>query len=723
VVSYSPVTAKHVPMLKNYLLVAIRNLTRNKAFSFINIFGLGLGMACSLLIFLWVQDEQGMDTFNQHKNIYDVYERVFSEGKVEGGPWTPGLLATELKRTVPEIKYASGFWNTDDETLFSVGDKNISLRGCHADSDFFKMFSYPLLEGSAAQALATPDAIAVSKTMAADFFGSPAAAIGKTIRYNNTEDFSITAVYDIPVNSSEQFDFVLNWHHQLTSVGWLREWIYRSPETFVQLQPGADPVKAEAKIKGFLNPYLSAVGKNGGGFRTELGLQRFDAMYLNSIFKNGVPNGGRIEYVRLFSIIAVFILLIACINFMNLATARSVKRAKEVGIRKAVGALRMRLILQFIGEAMLLTFFAVIVCLALVILVLPYFNSLTNKQITLPLLSPSFWFTIFVLLCVTGFAAGSYPALFLSSLNPVKVLKGSLKFSPNALLFRKGLVVFQFVLSIALITGTIIVSQQIHYVQTKSLGYNKENLIYIPFQGHIGSRFDLFRQQLSGMPGIQAVTMNTEPPSHIGAHVYNLEWEGKDPNQKVVIIHNGIGYDYLNMMNIPVIRGRGFSRDFPSDTAKAHFIINETLAKMTGFKDPIGKRLSFFDYNGIIIGVVKDFHLTSLRDPIEPLVMYWAENAGWGSVLVKTQPGQTKQAIASMGKVFKQMEPKFSLRYFFADEEYQKLYTSELTVSKLSDSFSFLAIFFPVLGCWGLPCSPQSSGGKRLVCARSSAPA
>ncbi|MFT4152878.1 ABC transporter permease [Parafilimonas sp.] len=690
---------------QHFLKTAWRNMIRSKAFSIINISGLALGLACSLLIFLWINDERNVDTFNTGKNIYAVYERIYSEGKVEAGPWTPGLLATELKRNIPEIKYASAFWNTDaenDENVFRVGDKSISVKGCHADSDFFKMFSYPLLEGTAASALSGPDAIAISKTMADNFFGSPAAAIGKTIRYNNwgTEDFKITAVFDVPANASQKFDFTLNWDHQLRTVGWLKDWIYRSPETFVQLQPNADPAKVAAKIKNFITPYLNAA--TAGGIHTELGLQPFDEMYLNSSFKNGVPAGGRIEYVQLFSIIAVFILLIACINFMNLATARSVKRAKEVGIRKTVGALRWKLIMQFIGEAMLLTFFAIIAALILVNIALPFFNTLTGKQIIFPFASLSFWLIILALLVITGIVAGSYPALFLSSLNPVKVLKGSLKFSPNALLFRKGLVVFQFVLSIVMITGAIIISQQIQYVQTANLGYNKANLVYIPFQGDLGSRFELFRQQLSTLPGIQGVTMNTEPPSNIAAHVYNLEWEGKNPNDKVVAIHNGIGYDYLKMMNIPVIQGRGFSRDFPNDTAKHTFLINETLLKLTGLKNPVGKRLHFFDYTGTIAGVVKDFHLTSLHDPIQPLVLYWGEHEGWGSVLVKTQAGKTQQAIAGMEKVFRQMEPGFPFRYHFVDEDYQKLYTSEITVSKLANCFSLFAVFISCLGLLGL---------------------
>jgi ABC-type antimicrobial peptide transport system permease subunit len=691
-------------MFKNYLKTAWRNMVRNKAFSLINIIGLALGLACSLLIFLWVQDERNVDTFNTNKNIYDVYERIFSEGKVDAAPYTPGLLARELKRNIPEIQHASSFWNTDEETLFSVGDKNVILKGCSADVDFFKMFSYPLVEGTADQALASPNAIAVSKTMAENFFGSPAAALGKTIRYNNSEDFKITAVFYIPANASQKFDFALNWDHQVKSIGWLNLWIYRSPKTFIELKPGADLTKVQSKIKDFLTAYLNqgTGNRDRADFRTELGLQRFEEMYLNSIFKNGIPDGGRIEYVRLFSIIAIFILLIACINFMNLATARAAKRAKEVGIRKTIGALRMGLVMQFIGEALLLTFLAISIALALVFIALPYFNMLTGKQIIFPLASSSFWLKILALLCATGFVAGSYPALFLSSLSPVKVLKGSLKFGPNALLFRKGLVVFQFVISIAMITGTIIISRQIQYVQKKNLGYDKENLVYIPFQGELSRKFELIRQKLSGIPGIKAVTMNTDPPSHMSSHAYNMNWEGKDPNKRVIAIREGIGYDYLNIMNIPLIQGRGFNRDYPSDTAKTHFIINETLLKIIGFKDPIGKRLSFFDYEGTIIGVVKDFHLKSLHEPIEPLVFYWGEHEGWGSVLVKIKAGKIKQAIASIEKVFKEMEPRFPFRYYFVDEEYQKLYSSELTVRKLSDNFSFFAILISCLGLLGL---------------------
>ncbi|MDB5091135.1 MAG: hypothetical protein JWR09_5129 [Mucilaginibacter sp.] len=700
-------------MIKNYLKTAFRNLTRNKLFSLINIVGLAIGMACSILIFLWVHDEKRVDKFLvENKAVYGVYERVFSEGKIDAGHFTPGLLAAELKRNIPEIKYASGFWSAQ-EILFSAGQKNINEKGCYADSDFFKIFNYHLLQGTKATALTEPDAVALSRKMAVAFFGSPEKAIGKTIRFNNLIDFRVSAVFeDLPSYASEKFDYALNWQYLLTSVTWLKDWLNRSPATYIELQDGTDPIKVEAKIKNFIKPYLTS---NGSGFHLELGLQRFDQMYLNSTFKNGIPDGGRIEYVRLFSIIAVFILLIACINFMNLATARSVKRSKEVGIRKAVGAIRGWLILQFIGESVLLAFFAFVLALFLVVVILPVFNQVTAKQIVLPLSSLTFWFNAGGLLLLTGIVAGSYPALFLSSLNPVKVLKGSLKFGSGALLFRKGLVVFQFVLSIIFIISTIIIAQQVSYVQAKNLGFDKENLVYIPIERDLGHKFSVFKQQLSALPGIKSLSYSNQIPTQIGAHVYNLDWEGKNPATKVVAIHNGVGYDYLKTMNLKLLSGRDFSKDFPSDSAA--YIINETALKMIGYKNPIGKPLTFFEHRGKIIGVLKDFNFQSLHDPIQPLVIgFTGENISWdgGLVIVRTEAGKTKLAISGIENVFKKMEPKFPFKYLFADEEYQKLYNNEQVISRLSNTFSFLTIFISCLGLLGLAMFTAEQRSKEI---------
>jgi len=644
-----------------------------------------------------------------------VYERVFSEGKVEGAYSTPGPLAAELKRRLPEIRYSSGF-DPNQSATFEVGDKIITMDGAAADSDFFKMFTYPILEGTAATALNAPDKIAISRKMANNFFGSPAAAINRPIRYDNARVFRIAAVFEDPgTNSSDRFDYVVNWPFHLDTVGWLKDWIYRTPHTYIQLQPGAKPAAVDAKVLHFMDSYLTS-SREGAGFHIELGLQKFDEMYLQSTFRNGYPAGGRIEYVRLFTIVAIFILLIACINFMNLSTARSVKRAKEVGIRKTIGAARIALVGQFIGEALLMVLLAAALALCLVAWILPLFNTITGKQITLPLAHVEFWTLVAALILLTGFTAGSYPAIFLSSMKPAKVLKGtpgfrprpsvlklgrwSLKFSPAAFWLRKGLVIFQFTLSILLIIGMMVISRQVNYLQTVNLGFDRDNLIYTPAQGDLWRKYQAFKAELTGMPGIQAVTRTDQPPQETGAHAYDITWEGKDPTTRAVVIHTTVGYGWLKMMNLKLLQGRDFSADFPTDTNA--YIINETALKLIGYKDPIGRPLSIFDQHYKIIGVVKDFHFKSLHDPIEPLLINLNEQIDWGFIMVKARPGQTREAVASMEKVYREFEPQFPLQYHFSDQEYQRLYNNEQMIGRLSDSFAILAVFISCLGLLGL---------------------
>jgi putative ABC transport system permease protein len=417
-------------MIRNFFKVALRNLWKHKGYSFLNIFGLAMGMTCSLLILLWIRDEKSVDSFHANApRLYSVYEKQFYDGKVDGGYYTPGVLSAEMKKVLPEVELSSGFtWR--NKNTFQVGDKIVKEEGSSAGADFFKMFSYPLLQGSAATALATPVSIAVSRKMAADFFGSPQAAIGQTIRYENKKNFTITAVFDdLADNTSDKYDFLMNWDAFLEENDWAKSWGNNGPRTFLLLRADADPVLVNRKITHFLDNYNKEQSK---GFRIELAMQRFGDVYLHGHLKDGQIEGGRIEYTRLFSIIAIFILLIACINFMNLTTARSVKRAREIGIRKVVGAIRPALIGQFLSEAILLSFFSVIFALAMVILALPAFNAMTGKHIHFPYGSSSFWLNLAALTLVTGALSGSYPALFLSSFQPIRVLKGTMKFSTGA---------------------------------------------------------------------------------------------------------------------------------------------------------------------------------------------------------------------------------------------------------------------------------------------------
>lgn len=684
-------------MLENYFKTAWRNLIRNKGFSAINIMGLALGLACSLLIILWIRDERSVDAFHANgRQLYQVYERTYFDGKVVGTYCTQGLLADELKRVVPEVAYASST-DTKRPRTFEAGEKIDKMEGTYAGADFFSMFSFPLLQGKATTALDAPNNIAISRKMAAHFFGDPEQAIGKSIRYENKEDLTVTAVFEnMPVNSSLQFEFVRSWKAFILQNAWVNGWGNTDPSTFVQLRADADPVKVEAKIKDFIKRYETRTKD----FYEELGLQPFPEKHLHSTFKDGHIDGGQIEYVRLFTGVAVFILLIACVNFMNLATARSAKRAKEVGIRKVVGALRSALIGQFVGEAILLTFLSIIFAVIITVTLLPAFNTLTGKQLFLPFGQPFFWLMLLGLLLITGFVAGSYPALFLSSLKPIRVLKGALNFSKGATYFRKGLVVFQFALSIILIIGMIVIYRQVDYIQNKNLGYSRQNLIYIPIDGALIEKYTLFKEDAAKIPGVASISKMKESPTEVSHHVTSISWKGKDPNLVPSISNSAVGYDFVQTMHLELKDGRDFSRDFGMDSTS--FLINESAAKKFGYNDPVGQPMKWGNINGTIIGVLKDFHFNSMHTAIEPMVLRLSENLPWGVILVRTEAGKTKAALEGLEKICKTLNPGFPFTYQFSDLEYTKLYKSEEVVSQLSNYFAFLAIFISCLGLFGL---------------------
>lgn len=696
-------------MFRNYLKATLRNLWKNKSFSSINIMGLALGLTCSLLIMLWVQDEYRVDAFHENgSRLYSVYERQNHDGQWYAFHGTPAVMADEMKRVLPEVQYATNYsWN--ELATFEANNKVIKRGGNYAGADFFTMFSYPLLEGSAANALKDPSAIAISRKMAEDFFGSPAEAMNKTIRYRDKADFKITAVFDdVPHNSTKQFDYILNWQTFLDSfVGtdtvagrpsYAAEWTNSGPACYIMLRDGTDASAFEKRIERFLDNYNKQQTPRD---YIRLGIQQYGDMYLHSGFdENGHISGGRIQYVKLFGIVAIFILLIACINFMNLTTARSFKRAKEISVRKVVGAMRSSLMRQFIGEAILVAFLSVIVAIVIIALALPQFNQLTGKTIAMPFASAWFWLSIAALLLLTGFVSGSYPALYLSAFNPVRVLKGTLKIGKNALLFRKGLVVFQFMLSIVLIIGTIVVSRQVDYIRSVNLGYNRENLISIPLEGELPGKFNVFKTQAANVPGVKDITKMSHNITRIINKTSLVEWEGKDPNSGIEFAWSLVGYDFARTLNAKMILGRDFSKDFTTDSVG--YIINETALRVMGYKDPIGKPFTFQRKRGTIIGVVKDFHFNSLHETINPLVLSLNEHMGWGMALIRTEAGKTNEALAGVEQICRELNPKLPFTYQFPDEEYANLYRSEQIVGQLANYFAFLAIFISCLGLLGL---------------------
>jgi putative ABC transport system permease protein len=705
-------------MLNNYLKLAWRSLVRNKKSSAINIFGLALGISTSLLILLWVQDEQAVDAFHASSpRLFQVYERTIRDGKVEAGYATQGLLAQELKRVIPDVQYTAAFDYAaapGTKNTLQVDDKINKITGFFAGEDFFRMFSFPLLEGTSETALRAPGDIAISRSAAQYFFGSPGAAIGQTIRYENKETLRVTAVFEnVPTHSSLQFDFLRSWADYVKQNDWVDNWTNMSPSSFIQLRPGANRAVVETKIKDFLSGYTQKIK----GYRNELLLQPFAEKYLHSTFKDGVLDGGRIEYVRLFTGVAIFILLIACVNFMNLATAQSVKRAREVGLRKVVGATRFSLVLQFIGEAILLTGFAILAALVLTSAVLPPFNEVTGKQLFLPFSNPAFICAILAIGVATALVAGSYPAFFLSSFQPVKVLRGihgfrtrssvakqpgrsSQKFNWTETLLRKGLVVFQFTLSIILIVGTIVVQRQVNYIQTKNLGYDREGLVYIPIEGDLTQKYALFKEEALKLTGITDISKMRNSPTASEHHTGDIGWPGKDPNLHLSFADGVVGYDFVKTMKLQMKEGKDFSPAFSTDSVG--FLLNESAVNSIGLQHPVGSTLFWGSRRGTVIGVLKDFHFNSLHQTIDPLVIRLDENWGWGTILVRIRTDNIREALTGLENLYKEINPNFPFTYQFSDLEFARQYKSEMVVGRLANGFAFLAILISCLGLFGL---------------------
>jgi putative ABC transport system permease protein len=699
-------------MLRNYIKTAWRNIIRHRANTAINVTGLALGMTCCMFIFLWVKDERNIDNFHRNgKNLYTVFQNVSSNGKLNSSYATPIILSKSgqaefpmenISAAIPEIThqvfYATGYdlpWG-HAETI-QVGEKILKLNGARAGKDFFKIFTYPVIEGNAQTALNDMYSIAISRSMAGLFFGSPKNAMGKTLRYENKYNFLVSAVFEnLTSQSSLQFDFLLNWDAQRK----LLEWSSNDFKSYVELSEKADVKKTELKMNSLLQARLD----KKDGVTYSFGLQPYHEQYLKGTFANGKPSGGRIEYVRIFSGVAIFILIIACINFMNLATARSVKRAKEVGLRKVVGSSRIALIGQFFSESLSFAFLAMVLAVLLFCLLMPAFNQFTGKQISYPVMQPVFWFYITGLMIITGLVAGSYPALYLSSLQPVFVLKGIARFTKGSILFRKGLTIFQFVLSITLIIVTIVIYRQTSYTQNMHLGYDRENLIYVQIEGELSkiNNYLRFKEEAGHMPGIAMIDRSTEVPHAMDFVVDDaIDWQGKEKNTHIGFKPCSVGFDFSKLMGLQIVEGRDFSKAIATDSSDA-FIVNEEAVKEMGMKNPIGKWVSAWQKKGHIIGVLKDYHTQSLREAIKPIMLDVKEYEYFGVIIIRTQPGRTKEALASLAKVYKDTNPNYPFAYQFVDEEYKKLYSTEFIISKLSILFSVLAILISCMGLLGL---------------------
>ena len=682
-------------MLKHNLLLIYRNFLRAKGFFLINLVGLSTGLVCTLLIYLWVRDEVSMDKFHtKDSRLFQVMEFQNYADEIMTTTSTPGILAETLKEEIPEVEYAATTTWVSKFTL-SIKENNVKADGFYVGEDFFNIFSYPLIEGNPDKVLQDKTAIVISRELAKKLFNTDENVIGKTVEWQHKKSYQVTGMFDKVAASSYQFDFVLSFEDFKDDNEWVLSWGNNGPPSFIILREGSDVAAVGEKIKDFVKK------KNTDGeSNVTLFLKPYSERYLYGRYENGKQSGGRIEYVRLFSIIAVFILIIACINFMNLSTARASRRAKEVGIKKSIGAQRQSLVIQYISESMVTSLLSLLVAIAVVWMFLPSFNIITDKKIVFTLNDPQLLAMLLGITIFTGLLAGSYPAIFLSGFKPAAVLKGELKGSWGELWARKGLVVFQFALSVILIVSVLVIYKQIDFVQSKNLGYKKDNLIQLPIEGKVETSLETFLTEVKRIPGVSNASSMGHDLIGRNNNTSGLEWEGKNPEDEILFENVRVNYDMLETLGVEFAEGRSFSRDHSTDTAK--IIFNEAAIRVMNMKDPIGKVIRLWDeYDLEIIGVVKDFHFQSLHDLVNPLFFQLNQRNTW-NVMIRLEGGKEKETLKSLTDFYKDYNPGFTFEYTFQDQEYAKQYAAEQRVATLSGYFAAFAILISCLGLFGL---------------------
>lgn len=681
-------------MFRNYLKTAIRNLQKHRLYSFLNIAGLAVGIGCCLLITLWILDELSFDRFNAHaEQLYRVeFDQDYS-GQLFHVNVTPHPLGPVLKEEIAGIENATRF-KFVDEIMVKHGEKTFfEDRVAAVDPALFRMFSFPLVEGSASTVLEDPSTVVISETIANKYFAH-ADPVGKVLMINNDMDLTVTGVMrDVPENSSLRFDMVVPYEFLRTVNTILDNWDTNTTVTFVQLEKAASPDRLAPKIQALISKHTSTEDQ-------QYSLRPLTQIHLHSYFGFGDKRGNA-QYISIFTAIAVFVLLIACINFMNLSTARSAKRAREVGMRKVVGATKSQIVKQFFGESCLFTLISLFIALFLVWLALPVFNTIAGKNIPFHMLSQGYMpWAVGGIVLITGILAGSYPALFLSAFHPVKVLKGSLASGASHSIFRKILVVVQFSLSIFLIIGTGIVTSQLKYIKDKNIGFEKAHLISIPMRGGVAGSYEALKKELLKRPGVAGVSASSDKPSFIANNASGADWEGKDPQREVSVHFTVVDYDYVETVDIEMVEGRSYSRVYPSD-AESAFVVNEELQRLMGFDSAIGKRFSFLERTGTVIGVVKDFHFLSLKKKIEPLALVFQPE--WLSyIFIRIRPGNLSATLEDIERTWSRVIPAFPFDFRFINEEFDALYRAEERMEGVLRCFTFLAMFIACLGLFGL---------------------
>jgi len=683
-------------MIRHNILIAYRNSLRYKSSFFINLIGLSTGLACVVLIFLWVTDELRMDQFHAHGDrLYQVLENVDQGTGMITRYSTSGPTAAALATEMPEVEMAvTSTLQWERSFVTSTEDIDISATGVYADVDFFRMFSYDLIKGESKQVLSDKKSIVIDESLAISLFGKTDDVIGKMVTLNHDKQYLVSGLMkDISLNSSHQFDFVISFEGFREENEWVRNWFNTAPQTHVLLKPGTDIAQFNKKIYDLVRTKTEGKANHRSPF-----VRLESDGYLYGRYENGVLAGGRIDYVKLFSIIATFILLIACINFMNLSTARASRRIKEVGVKKAIGAMRRNLISQYLGESTLTALFSFGVALLIVWALLPKFNEITAKQLTLSI-DPTVGLFIIIVVTVTGLIAGSYPALYLSRFSPAAILKGKLSSLTGEVWARKGLVVFQFVLSIMLIVSVWVVYEQINFIQTRNLGYNKDNIIIVSREGNISQKQEAFFNEVKKVQGVVAASASGHDMTGHNGGTYGVEWTGKNPDDRTEFERVTVDYGMIELLGVEMKEGRSFSKEHGAENQK--IIFNEAAIAFMDMKDPIGKKVKLWDEDREIIGVVKDFNFESFHEQVKPLFFFLGpENTG--NIMIRIERGKEQETLAQLEKFYTTFNPGFPFSYRFLDEDYQELYTAERRVATLSRYFAVLAVLISCLGLFGL---------------------
>ncbi len=682
-------------MIKNYLKLAWRNLSRNKGFSATNLLGLTIGITCTILISLWVKDELTYDKFHtNYSSIYKLYANRDFNNQVFTDENMVLPLASTIKEAIPQIEKAVVTTHRQPRIL-KYGDNKLKKEGYTVNEDFFTMFSWKFIKGDATTAIKDPSSIVLTRSAAKAFFGNDD-PINKVLRIDKERDAKVTAIVeDVPGNSTFQFDYITPFNP--SDENYKRSfdnWKNSSWTVFIQTKPGSD-LKA---IERSINDIKYKRDESDKRISTYFAFP-FSKLRLEGEFKDGKNTGGMIEYVRLFSIIAVIILLIACVNFMNLSTARSEKRAREVGVRKTLGSGKRQLVFQFFSESIILSFFAFILSVVAVYLLLPAFNGLVDKQLGLDLTQPLFWLGAIALILFTGLVAGSYPALYLSSFNPVKVLKGTFLTGKKSSLPRHILVVGQFAISILLISATIIIYQQIQHIKNRDIGYNPDNLIMIPASEDTQNNFSAIRDELMKTGQVSAVNRSFSPITEVWWKNIAPDWDGKPAGAELIVASMATDIDYTKTMGVKILQGKDFSGT-PADSA--NMLINEAAVKAMQLKDPIGTQLRYGPNKYTVIGVTSNIVMESPYKAVDPMLVYFDPNNSNSINIRLTGSAKPQQALTAIETVFKKYNPAYPFEYKFVDEEFSRKFLTEDLISKITNIFAGLAIFICCIGLAGL---------------------